>query len=153
MSTEDVSRLAGETMESSVERKRLDEKRKILDAGLQRLKGLLKQGQFTHPTKWDPVSSENGENKPDKTKLSSERASTAKSVSSGAFLVTNSKDKAEVTFDRNSELPVAHRIEQWMDKEVQMRPDEEWDLTFPVVKRGKSKKKIDNDVLEDPVYD
>jgi len=47
MSSDDISRLAGETAESSVERKRLVDKRKMLDDGLRGLKGLQKQKQFT----------------------------------------------------------------------------------------------------------
>lgn len=80
MSPDDISRLAGETTESSVERKRLVEKRKILDAGLRGLKGLQKQKQFARPAEWDPVSSEDVEEQPDKTTLDSERASIASSI-------------------------------------------------------------------------
>ena len=61
MSRDDVSRLAGETEESSIERKRLIEKRKILDAGLKGLKGLQKQKQFARPTEWDSASSGDAE--------------------------------------------------------------------------------------------
>jgi hypothetical protein len=57
MSPDDISRLAGETKESSVERKRLTEKRKILDAGLRGLRCLQKQKQFPDPAEWDSASS------------------------------------------------------------------------------------------------
>ncbi|KAM3521620.1 hypothetical protein MY4038_008968 [Beauveria bassiana] len=43
MSDEDIFRLAGETQESSIERKRLEGKRETLETGLQGLKNLLKR--------------------------------------------------------------------------------------------------------------
>lgn len=80
MSPDDISRLAGETTESSIERKRLVEKRKILDAGLRGLKGLQKQKQVARPAECDPVSSEDMGEQTDKTTLGSERPSTASSI-------------------------------------------------------------------------
>tara|TARA_R110002060_G_scaffold46757_1_gene57879 strand:- start:686 stop:1045 length:360 start_codon:yes stop_codon:yes gene_type:complete len=79
MSSDDISRLAGETAESSLERKRLAEKRKILEAGLRGLKGLQKQKQFTRPADWNPVSSGDVEELPDKTTLDAESSSVASS--------------------------------------------------------------------------
>ena len=92
MSAEDVSRLAGETTESSIERKRLGEKKKILYAGLPGFKGLQNQRQFAYPAERDPVLSEDVESKPVKTALSSEKASTALSVR-GASPVMKSEDR------------------------------------------------------------
>jgi len=46
MSDEDLSQLAGETPESSQERKRLEEKRGILMVGLQSLERLRKRGNL-----------------------------------------------------------------------------------------------------------
>lgn len=80
MSPDDISRLVGETAESSVERKRLVEKRKILDTGLRGLKGLQKQKQFTCSTEWDPVSLGDVEEMLDKITFDSESASIASSV-------------------------------------------------------------------------
>lgn len=80
MSPDDISRLAGETTESSIERKRLAEKRKILLAGLRGLKGLQNQKQFARPAEWDLVSSEDVEEKSDKTTHDSEISSIASSV-------------------------------------------------------------------------
>lgn len=80
MSSDDISRLAGETTESSIERKRLVEKRKILDDGLRGLKGLQKPKQFAHRAEWDPVSSEDVEERSDKATLNSEISSIASSV-------------------------------------------------------------------------
>ncbi|KAH8586079.1 P-loop containing nucleoside triphosphate hydrolase protein [Bisporella sp. PMI_857] len=80
MSPEDISRLAGETTESSVERKHLVEKHKILDAGLRGLKGLQNQKHFAYPVEGNPVSSEDVESNPDKTTLVSEKASTTSSL-------------------------------------------------------------------------
>lgn len=53
MSDEDLSHLAGETPESSQERKRLEAKRGILMTGLQSLKSLQKRGNVVKPTKQD----------------------------------------------------------------------------------------------------
>jgi len=75
MSSDDISRLAGETAESSVERQRLVDKRKMLDDGLRGLKGLQKQKQFTRPADWGPVSSGDVEEQLEKTTSDSESAS------------------------------------------------------------------------------
>ena len=75
MSPDEISRLAGETTESSVERRRLVEKRKILDAGWQGLRSLQKQKHFNRPAESGPVPSEVVEEKPDQSTLSSRRAS------------------------------------------------------------------------------
>jgi GTP-binding protein EngB required for normal cell division len=53
MSDEDLSHLAGETPESSQERKRLEAKQAILRTGLQSLKSLQKRGNVVRPTKQD----------------------------------------------------------------------------------------------------
>lgn len=58
MSVEDVSILAGETQESSLERQRLETKRKILRTGLQSLKSLNKRRSTPSPTKRSEVESE-----------------------------------------------------------------------------------------------
>lgn len=61
MSGEDISRLAGETLESSLERKRLEAKRGILETGLQGLKSLHKRRNVVNPPKQDQVGSEDSE--------------------------------------------------------------------------------------------
>ncbi len=53
MSDEDISRLAGETQASSVERKRLEGKRGTLETGLQGLKNLLKRRTVANVSKED----------------------------------------------------------------------------------------------------
>jgi hypothetical protein len=58
MSDEDIARLAGETRESSLERKRLEAKRGILEKGLQSLKSLHKRRNTVHPAKQDHESSQ-----------------------------------------------------------------------------------------------
>lgn len=75
MSPEDISRLAGETTESFVERQRLVEKHKTLDAGLRGLKSLKTQRQFAHSTERDSVSPEGVASMPNQTTLDSENAS------------------------------------------------------------------------------
>jgi len=109
MNPDDISRLAGETTESSVERKRLVDKRKILDAGLRGLKGLQKQKQFARSAEWDPVSSEDVEERSDKTTLDSERASNA------SFVITPSpvmhfQDEVDPPLEEDFQLPAAPEI-------------------------------------------
>lgn len=58
MSVEDVSILAGETQESSLERQRLETKRKILRTGLQSLKSLNKRRSTLSPTERSEVETE-----------------------------------------------------------------------------------------------
>lgn len=58
MSPEDLSDLAGETPESSLERQRLEAKRKILKTGLQSLKSLNKRGNVVDPIEQDQMAPE-----------------------------------------------------------------------------------------------
>jgi hypothetical protein len=80
MSPEDVSRLAGETEESSVERKHLIQKRKILDAGLRGLKDLQRQRQIANPAPGNLMSLADSENESDRITPGSRKASTASSI-------------------------------------------------------------------------
>lgn len=77
MSDEDISRLAGETQESSIERKRLEAKRGILETGLQGLKSLHKRRNVVNPPKQDQVASEDSEQMSAMTPSWSEKASVA----------------------------------------------------------------------------
>ncbi|KAJ9130478.1 p-loop containing nucleoside triphosphate hydrolase protein [Pleurostoma richardsiae] len=61
MSDQDISRLAEETPESFLERKRLETKRGILETGLQSLKRLHKRSNIVNPLKQDQVASEDSE--------------------------------------------------------------------------------------------
>jgi hypothetical protein len=79
MSREDVSRLAGETEESFVERKHLVQKGKILNAGLQGLKDLQRQRQIANPAPDELMSSPYPENESEITP-SPGKASTASSI-------------------------------------------------------------------------
>ncbi len=56
MSSEDISALAGETQESSQERKRLETKRRVLETGLERLKSFHKRRNIVHPPQLDQVT-------------------------------------------------------------------------------------------------
>jgi len=58
---QDISRLVGETPESSRERKLLEAKRGILETGLQGLKSLHKRSNFVKPPKLDQVASKDSE--------------------------------------------------------------------------------------------
>lgn len=77
MSGEDISRLAGETRESYLERKRLEAKRGILETGLQSLKSLHKRRNVVNLPKQDQVASEDSEQMPAVTPSRSEKASIA----------------------------------------------------------------------------
>ena len=77
MSEEDISRLAGETEETSVERKRLEEKHGILKKGLQNLKGFLKRRNVVSSSTQDQVASGDSEKMPPMTPGRSEKASIA----------------------------------------------------------------------------
>lgn len=76
MSPQDVSSLAGETPESSLERQRLEAKRKTLKTGLQSLKSLNKRRSgVVSPTEQDQAASENSEKTSAMTPSRSEKAS------------------------------------------------------------------------------
>lgn len=77
MSEEDRSCLAGETSESSLERKRLDAKYRILESGLQGLKSLHKRRNLVNLPKQNQVASEDSEQTSAMTPSRSEKASTA----------------------------------------------------------------------------
>ncbi|KAH8897687.1 hypothetical protein GQ53DRAFT_791525 [Thozetella sp. PMI_491] len=110
MSPEDISRLAGESTESSVERKHLKGKRDILNAGLRDLKGLQKQGEFARRTEWNPASSEDVKSKPGKTTYSSEKAS--------------STNQPALPADADFELRAPAPTDMWREP----TRDEEWDF-------------------------
>jgi hypothetical protein len=84
MSDEDISRLAGETRESSLERKRLEAKRGILETGLQGLKSLHKRRNVVNRPKRDQVASEDSEQMSAMTPNRSEKASVATSSAEAA---------------------------------------------------------------------
>ena len=77
MDTEAISRLAGETPESSLERQRLEEKRRILEAGLQGLRSLHKRKNVANPLKQHQDASDCSEKLSDVTPSRSETASMA----------------------------------------------------------------------------
>ena len=78
LSTEDISRLAGETQESSLERQRLEAKRGILEAGLQGLKSLYKRKKLV-TSQQDQHASDGSGTMLDVTPSRSETASAATS--------------------------------------------------------------------------
>jgi len=77
MSGQDISRLTGETQESSLERKRLEAKRGILETGLQSLKSLHKRRNVIKSLKEDQAASEDSEQMSAMTPSRSEKASIA----------------------------------------------------------------------------
>jgi hypothetical protein len=84
MSRKDISRLAGETQESSLERKRLEAKRGILETGLQGLKSLHKRRNVVNRPKQDQVASEDSEQMSAMTPNRSEKASVTTSSAEAA---------------------------------------------------------------------
>jgi hypothetical protein len=86
MSGQDISRLAGETRESSLERKRLEAKRGILETGLQSLKSLHKRRNVVNTPKQDQVESGDSEQMSAMTSNRSENASIATNSAEAAPL-------------------------------------------------------------------
>lgn len=80
MSEEDISRLAGETQQSSIERQRLDGKRETLEKGLKGLKNLVKRRNMDKLPKQDQLVSKVSEQTLPLTTSPSEVASIATGV-------------------------------------------------------------------------
>ncbi|KAH8903006.1 hypothetical protein BR93DRAFT_202853 [Coniochaeta sp. PMI_546] len=80
MSAEDLSRLAGETPETSLERARLEAKRGILETGLQDLKSFGRQRIVVHRPLKDQVVSKDSEQTSAMTPSPSEKASIAPTI-------------------------------------------------------------------------
>jgi hypothetical protein len=136
MNPDDVSRLAGETEESSVERKHLIQKCKILDAGLRGLKDLQRQRQIANPAPSNLVSLADSENESEETTPGSGQASTASSIR-GASPTLSLQEALESQ-------------EPW---------ENSWNLTIPSVqatKKRKGKKRLGRELLavfEEPGYE
>lgn len=129
MNTDDIQNLAGEATESSVERKRLEEKCKILNAGLWGLQQLQKQRQFARQTQWNVMPLADEENKSNKTASSSEEASIGSPIMGSSSVMDV------------SEAP-----------ELQDTKDEEWSLpalpTQASKEKKKGKKKLSRELLD-----
>lgn len=138
MSHEDLSRLAGETPESSLERKRLETKRGILETGLQGLKSLHKRRKFVDPLKQDQVALGDSEQMSANESIRSEKASvTANSAEVPPRAITrnetsHSPERAampspfdewppQAVFDGNIEDKWAFHVPQKNNKKVFLR--------------------------------
>lgn len=135
MSPDDVSRLAGETEESSVERKHLIQKRKILDTGLRGLKDLQGQRQIANPAPSDLMSSADSENESNEITPGSRKPSTASSIR-GATPTLSLQEVLE------SQEPC----------------ENDWNFITPSdqAKKSKGKKRLDRELLavfEEPDYE
>jgi hypothetical protein len=75
MGDEEIARLAGETLESALERRRLEAKRGILETGLQGLKSLHRRRNTVSPNNADQVASEDSQQLSVMTPSRSEKAS------------------------------------------------------------------------------
>ncbi len=100
MSDQDLSRLAGETQESSLERKRLEAKRGILETGLKSLKSLHKRRNVVNPPKQGQVASEESEQIFAMTSSRSEKAS----------ITTNSSEAASRAMIPDEPSHSPHRV-------------------------------------------
>lgn len=111
MSAQDISRLAGETRESSLERQRLEAKRKILKTGLQSLKSLNKRRNVVNPTEQHEVVTEDSQQMSAMTPSRSEKASTATNSTEAALRATI-PDEPSYSPDR-VEIPPPPSVDEW----------------------------------------
>ncbi|KAM3553722.1 hypothetical protein ARSEF4850_006795 [Beauveria asiatica] len=142
MSDEDIFRLAGETQESSIERKRLEGKRETLETGLQGLKNLLKRRNI--------VSLPNQ----DQAKDSEQTFAVTPSKSEELSIATNSADS--VVSDKASRAPDKAAALQPSDErppQVEFSGDTDADFAVSIPKRDK-KKALKHVIVENlPVED
>jgi hypothetical protein len=124
LSPEDISRLAGETAESSVERDRLEEKREILNAGLQDLVGLKKQRHVSGSIEKDP---EEVKSRLERIVPTSPKVSVTTSVNEVSSAV-NSRDEVTPSVDEDSGFHAVPRQVPWREQELQMTRDHEWNF-------------------------
>lgn len=155
LSNEDVSRLAGETRKCSVERKRLEEKHKILDAGLRGLKGLQRQRPFHRPAEWDPTSRGTLESRPSTVAPSSEEASIAASVIESSPMMKY-QGAADPPFDEDFEPSVKPKDEEWEVEDTQVPQEEKWDFPAPSFKPSRKVRRVKRllkDIFQEPSSD
>ncbi len=128
LSDEDIFRLAAETRESSIERKRLEGKRETLETGLQGLKTLLKRRTIVNlPNQAQAKDSE-------------QTFAVTPSRSDGPSIATDSADSAvsdEVSrsLDKVAALQPSHE----RPHQVEFSGDMSDDFAFPTPKKGKKK--------------
>lgn len=147
MSEEDISRLAGETSGSSLERKRLDAKHRILESGLQGLKSLRKRRNLANPPKQNQVASEDSEQTSAMTPSRSEKASTAtNSVEAAPRAIT--PDEPSHSRDR---IVIPPPIYEWSAQD-EVHGDMEDGGTPRISKKGK-KKASRQRIVEEPLAD
>lgn len=103
MSPEDLADLAGETPESSLERQRLEAKRKTLKTGLQSLKSLNKRRNVVDPIEQNQLTSEESNQVSVKTPSRSENSHAA-TTSAGEPLQVTIPDGPPQSLDRD-EIP------------------------------------------------
>lgn len=131
MSEQDISRLAGETPETSLERRSLEEKRRILETGLQSLKSLHKRRNVANPPRQNQAASGDSEQVSAITPNGSESASIATHSVEAARL----SDEPAHSPDRASISPVDERPPQ-AAFHVGMEDDFGWPYKKRVPKRG-----------------
>ena len=147
MSDQDISRLAGETPESSLERKRLEAKRGILETGLQSLKSLHKRRNVVNPTKQDQVASEDSE----------QMSAITPSSSGKASMATTSAEAAprEIVSDEPSQSPdrvaIPPPVDEWPPP-AEFHGDME-DVWAPRIPKTDKKKVSRQGMVEKPHVD
>jgi hypothetical protein len=148
MSSEDISRLAGETRASSLERKRLEAKRKILQTGLQGMKSLHKRSTVVDgPPKQDEVASEDSEKMSVMSRSRPEKASTA-TYSAEAAPLTIRPDKPSEFQDR---VIIRPAVDEWPPQaETHGEMEDDWD---PLLSKKGKKKASKYGMAEEPPID
>lgn len=141
LSNEDISRLAGETKKCSLERKRLEEKHRILDTGLRGLKGLQSQRPLHQPAEWDYKPQSDVKGSPRKVAFVSEVASISSSVDESSPMV-DSEAPVDYPLEEESESPVAVEAEEWVVEKAETPPDEQWELTVPLAQPARQVRRV-----------
>lgn len=149
MSGEDMSRLAGETQESSIERKRLEAKRGILETGLQGLKSLHKRRNAINPPKQDQVASEDSEQMFVMTPGRSERESIATNSTEPVRRAIISDEPPSHSPDR---ITIPSAIDEW-PPQAEFHSDIEDGWAFRTSKKDKKNVSRHRVIEEEPQVD
>ena len=144
MSDDDISRLAGETPESSLERRRLEAKRGILETGLQSLKSLHKRRNVVNPPKQDQVASEDSEQMSSMTPSGSEKASIATNSAEAAPRATSPYEP----YHSPDRVAIPPQTDEWPPQAGDMEND--W--RSRILKKDKKKASMVEEPLVEPEW-
>ncbi|KAF4943639.1 hypothetical protein FSARC_14867 [Fusarium sarcochroum] len=145
MTDEDILRLAGETQESKLERKRLETKLGILETGLQGLQSLRRRRSLVNSTKQDEVKLGDPEKIMAEPDSRSEKLSPTTSSVGAAPLAPTPGAPSHISIE-DKELP---KVDNWMfQTPFQAEPEIEVADNWPKPVR-KSKKKVSRPTIID----